>query len=76
MAINRLYTGMLQKKDIIFEIFAYANKRRAQIGAENVIDFSLGNPSVPAPPQVREAAEKILRTVDPLLLHSYSPATL
>ena len=74
MAMNRQYTEMLQKKDIIFEIFAYANRRRAEIGAENVLDFSLGNPSVPAPAQVREAAEKILRTVDPLSLHSYSPA--
>ena len=74
MAMNRQYTEMLQKKDIIFEIFAYANRRRAEIGAENVLDFSLGNPSVPAPAQVREAAERILRTVDPLSLHSYSPA--
>lgn len=74
MAMNRQYTEMLQKKDIIFEIFAYANGRRAEIGAENVLDFSLGNPSVPAPVQVREAAEEILRTVDPLSLHSYSPA--
>ena len=74
MAMNRQYTEMLRKKDIIFEIFAYANGRRAKIGAENVLDFSLGNPSVPAPVQVREAAEEILRTVDPLLLHSYSPA--
>ena len=74
MAMNRQYTEMLRKKDIIFEIFAYANGRRAEIGAENVLDFSLGNPSVPAPVQVREAAEEILRTVDPLLLHSYSPA--
>ena len=74
MAMNRQYTEMLRKKDIIFEIFAYANGRRAKIGAENVLDFSLGNPSVPAPVQVREAAEEILRTVDPLLMHSYSPA--
>lgn len=37
------------ESSVIREIFTYANERKAQIGAENVFDFSLGNPSVPAP---------------------------
>ena len=72
--LNEECTRMLGQKDIIFEIFAYANKRRAEIGAENVFDFSLGNPSVPAPPAVAEVLTRILSEGDPRELHSYSPA--
>ncbi len=71
--LNRHYIDMLQEKDIIFEIFGYATKRRSEIGAEHVFDFSLGNPSVPAPPQVADAISRCLQ-MDPLELHSYSPA--
>ena len=65
---------MLQNKDVIFEIFAWAERRRREVGAENVFDFSLGNPSVPAPEAVRESMQRILSESDPLSLHSYSPA--
>ncbi len=71
--LNRQYIEMLGEKDIIFEIFGYANRRRSEVGAENVFDFSLGNPSVPAPPEVAASIERCLKT-DPLKLHSYSPA--
>ena len=40
------------ESSVIREIFTYANERKAQIGDENVFDFSLGNPSVPAPDEV------------------------
>ena len=43
-----------EKRSVIREIFEYGNARRAEIGAENVFDFSLGNPSVPAPKAVNE----------------------
>ena len=72
--LNTSYTEMLQEKDVIFEIFAYATKRRAEVGAENVFDFSLGNPSVPAPKEVTDAICRITQETDPLALHSYSPA--
>ena len=72
--INQKYTDMLRKKDIIFEIFGYASKRRAQVGEENVFDFSLGNPSVPAPDAFTKAVCRILEETDPISLHSYSPA--
>ena len=65
---------MLKEKDIIFEIFGYATRRRKEVGAEKVYDFSLGNPSVPAPQEVEEAILRITRETDPLSLHSYSPA--
>ena len=71
--LNQQYTNMLNEKDIIFEIFNYSQKRAKEIGAENVYDFSLGNPSVPAPSAVRSVMEEKLETLDPLSLHGYSP---
>ena len=58
----------------IREIFAYACERKAKIGPENVFDFSLGNPSVPAPASVRDSIERSLAEVDPAVLHGYTPA--
>ena len=50
---NMMYSESLVKlgkvRSEIREIFEYGNKRKAEIGAENVFDFSIGNPSVPAP---------------------------
>lgn len=72
--LNQQYTMMLQEKDIIFEIFHHSQKRAKEIGAENVYDFSLGNPSVPAPAAVEDTIVQCVRTLDPLALHGYSPA--
>lgn len=47
--INQYYTSMLSEKDVIFEIFQYSQEKAKLVGAENIYDFSLGNPSVPAP---------------------------
>lgn len=71
--INREYEKMLGNKDEIFEIFAFANKRRAEVGDENVYDFSLGNPSVAPPKAVDDAVREILAETDPVALHGYSP---
>ncbi|MDO4400264.1 MAG: pyridoxal phosphate-dependent aminotransferase [Coriobacteriia bacterium] len=57
----------------IRELFAYGLKRKAEIGAENVFDFSLGNPSVPAPDAVAQVMREALE-LPPMQLHSYSPA--
>lgn len=57
----------------IRNLFEYGNKRKAEIGAENVFDFSLGNPSVPAPDCVQEAIEQLL-SEDTVSLHSYTSA--
>ena len=62
-----------QSKSCIRELAAYGSARKAQIGAENVFDFSIGNPSVPAPPCVDEALRELLAG-DSLALHSYTPA--
>lgn len=58
----------------IREIFAYACERKAQIGAKNVFDFSIGNPSIPAPDAVRASIERSLAELSPEELHGYTPA--
>ncbi len=58
----------------IREIFTYACQRKAEIGADNVFDFSLGNPSIPAPEAVRASIECALATYPPEELHGYTPA--
>ena len=63
-----------KKSSVIREIFEYSRKRRAQIGDENVFDFSLGNPSIPAPPAVNQTIKKLLESCDPVELHGYTSA--
>ena len=58
--INSEYVEMLEHKDIIFELAAYANQRRAEVGPENVFDFSLGGPSVPPPIEVHQALQELI----------------
>lgn len=57
----------------IRELFAYGMQRKAEIGEENVFDFSIGNPSVPAPDSVAQAIRE-LAAVPPAELHAYSAA--
>ena len=47
------------KSSVIREIFEFGKKRAAEIGRENVYDYSLGNPSVPAPDKVNETIRKL-----------------
>ena len=58
--INETMYARGAESSIIREIFSYGLERKAQIGAENVFDFSLGNPSVPAPAAVAESIKKAL----------------
>jgi len=61
-------------RSVIREIFEYGNQRKAQIGAENVFDFSLGNPSVPAPQIVTDTLQGLIRETPPAALHAYTSA--
>ena len=72
--INEKMIGLGKKRSVIREIFEYGNKRRAEIGAENVFDFSLGNPSIPTPKEVNEVMVKLLTETDPVMLHGYTSA--
>ncbi|MBO5897199.1 MAG: pyridoxal phosphate-dependent aminotransferase [Clostridia bacterium] len=63
-----------KKSSVIREIFEYGLKRKAEIGAENVYDFSLGNPSVPAPAKVTEVMKKLIDETPAEVLHGYTSA--
>ena len=57
------------KRSVIRELFEYGKQRAAVIGAENVFDFSLGNPSVPAPEQVNTAILELTQSMPSVMLH-------
>ena len=73
MSINEASRAYGAQKSSIREIAAYAGARKAEIGAENVFDFSLGNPSIPAPDAVRASIERAL-ALPATQLHGYTPA--
>lgn len=60
------------QKSVIRELFAYGLQRAEVVGDENVLDFSLGNPSVPAPKEVQDAMIDIVNNKDPKVYHGYS----
>ena len=62
------------KKSTIRTIFEFGRKRAAEVGEENIFDFSLGNPNVPTPDFVRDAAIEILQTYEPSAVHGYTVA--
>lgn len=72
--ISEKMTQLGKKRSVIREIFEYGNKRREEIGAENVFDFSLGNPSIPAPNTVSETMMKLISETDSVTLHGYTSA--
>lgn len=72
--INEKNVQLGKVRSSIRELFEYGKKRKAEIGEENVFDFSIGNPSVPAPPEVQMALKEIIDTYDPVLLHGYTSA--
>ena len=72
--INQTMYQRGAESSVIREIFTYACERKEQIGAQNVFDFSLGNPSVPAPAAVRDSIERSLAQLTSEQLHGYTPA--
>ena len=62
------------RRSSIRELFEYGKRAAAEVGAENVYDFSLGNPSTPPPAALTEAALTILRDEEPCAVHGYTSA--
>ena len=62
------------KRSAIRELFEYGKMRKAVVGEDKVYDFSLGNPSIPAPKEVDEAVKELVEKQDSVLLHGYSSA--
>lgn len=72
--LNQVNVNYGKTRSVIRELFEYGKKRKAEIGEDNVFDFSLGNPSVPAPDEVREELLKLVSDSDPVQLHGYTSA--
>ena len=72
--VNEKMRDLGARRSVIRELFEYGKKRKAEIGAENVFDFSIGNPSVPSPDAVNETLVSLLTQKDPVALHGYTSA--
>ena len=71
--VSERMKGLGTARSVIRELFEYGKLRAAEVGAENIYDFSLGNPSVPSPDAVNETAIRLLRE-QPDLIHAYTSA--
>lgn len=74
MIFNQEMYGLGSKRSAIRELFEYGKQRAAIVGAENVYDFSLGNPSIPAPECVNETIRELTESLDSINLHGYTSA--
>ena len=72
--LNETAYTLGSNRSCIRELFEYGRKQAAIVGLENVFDYSLGNPSIPAPPEVNQAIRDILADTDSLALHGYTSA--
>ena len=72
--INEKMYRLGSTRSEIRELFEYGKRRKAEIGEENVHDFSLGNPSVPCPTEVTEALTALIAAESPMRLHGYTSA--
>ena len=63
-----------RRPNIIRDLSAFAGKRKQEIGAENVYDFTIGSPNVPVPEVIHDTMKELLQTTDPVALHSYTDA--
>ena len=74
MICNEKMYALGAKRSVIRELFEYGKMRKAAVGEENVFDFSLGNPSVPAPAEVKDTLIDLLSTESPVAIHGYTSA--
>lgn len=72
--VNQKYYRYGTAPSIIRELFAYGLEQAKKVGPENVYDYSLGNPSIPAPKKVNDSIEDAIENVDSIKLHGYSMA--
>lgn len=72
--VNETMLGLGKAPSVIRETFEYGRARAAAIGRENVYDYSLGNPSIPAPAEVTDTLLCLLEKESPVALHGYTSA--
>ena len=70
--ISKKMESMVANSSAIRAMFEEGNRLAKIYGAENVFDFSLGNPNVPAPESVKKAIVEVLNEEDPVALHGYT----
>lgn len=69
--ISKKMVPFVEGSSVVRAMFEEGKRMAAEFGPENVFDFSVGNPSVPAPKEVKEAIVDILENEDPLYVHGY-----
>ncbi len=74
MIVSESMYDLGSRRSVIRDLFEYGKQRAAVVGAENVYDFSLGNPTVPAPDCVNEEIRRLTETMDSITLHGYTSA--
>ncbi len=74
MSVNKAMYELGSKRSAIRELFEYGKMRSAIVGPENVYDFSIGNPTVPAPDCVNETISQLMEDLDSISLHGYTSA--
>ena len=72
--VNQKAYALGANRSCIRDLFEYGRQQAAIVGPDNVYDYSLGNPSIPAPPEVNDAVRAILNDTDSLLVHGYTSA--
>ena len=72
--INQTAYHLGANRSVIRDLFEYGRSRAAIVGDENIFDFSLGNPSIPAPAGVNNTIRELLNDTDSLALHGYTSA--
>ncbi len=72
--VNQEYYKLGTAPSVIRQLFAYGLEQAKKVGAENVYDYSIGNPSIPAPKKVNESIKAIVDECDSVKVHGYSMA--
>ena len=72
--VNQTFYELGTAPSVIRQLFAYGLEQAARIGADKVYDYSLGNPSIPAPQKVNDSIHRIVDETDSIQLHGYSMA--
>lgn len=72
--VNQTFYDLGTAPSVIRRLFAYGLEQAKIVGRENVFDYSLGNPSIPAPKKVNESIHKLVDETDSIQLHGYSMA--
>ncbi len=72
--LNSASYALGANRSAIRDLFEYGRSRASLVGEENVFDYSLGNPSIPSPPEVNDTIREILADTDSLEIHGYTSA--